>query len=59
MQLQDGDWVETDSGLKGRIIHVSRLSAFVELELVGGKEVVPLLLSELKRIDPPDDKDDH
>lgn len=62
MQFQDGDWVETDSGLRGRIIHVSRLSAFVELEQAGGNTVVPFLLSEIKRIDPPDHKmpvEDH
>jgi hypothetical protein len=57
MQFQDGDWVESESGLRGRIIHVSRLSAFVELEQVGGNTVVPFLLSEIKRIDPPDAKE--
>jgi hypothetical protein len=53
MQIQDGDLVQTVSGLSGRVIHVSKLTAFVELELEGGKEVVPLLLSELIRVDQP------
>jgi hypothetical protein len=53
MQINAGDLVRTDSGLSGRVIHVSRLTAFVELDLEGGKEVVPILLSELIRIDPP------
>jgi preprotein translocase subunit YajC len=53
MQIKDGDLVRTDSGLSGRVIHVSRLTAFVELDLEGGKEVVPILLSELSRVDPP------
>jgi preprotein translocase subunit YajC len=52
MELSNGDWVQTDSGLSGRIVHVSRLTAFVELELEGGKEVLPILLSELIRVDP-------
>jgi len=38
MELQQGDWVETDSGLRDRIIHVSRLTAFVVLDLSGEKE---------------------
>jgi preprotein translocase subunit YajC len=56
MTLQDGDYVTTGTGLYGRIVHVSRQSAFVELELVGGKEIVPFLLSELIRVDPPHDE---
>ncbi len=53
MQIEAGDVVRTDSGLLGRVIHVSRLTAFVELDLEGGKQVVPILLSELSRVDPP------
>jgi hypothetical protein len=54
MTLQPGDWVKTDSDLKGRVVHVSRLSAFVEVHLEGGVETLPFLLSELTRIDPPE-----
>ncbi len=53
MEFKDGDRVQTDSGLNGRIISINKLTAFVELELNGGKEVLPILLSELMRIDPP------
>jgi hypothetical protein len=54
MELKPGDWVKTDSDLKGRVVHVSRLSAFVEVHLEGGIEILPFLLSELTKIDPPD-----
>jgi len=54
MDLQLGDWVQTDSNLKGRVIHVTRLSAFVEIHFDGGVEVLPFLLSELTKIDPPE-----
>lgn len=55
MDFQDGDTVRTETGLTGRIVHIWRMTGFVELELEGGKEVVPFLLSELKRVDPPHD----
>jgi hypothetical protein len=54
MELRPGDWVKTDTDLQGRVIHVSRLSAFVEIHLQGGVEVLPFLVSELTKIDPPD-----
>jgi hypothetical protein len=54
MELRPGDWVKTDSDLEGRVVHVSRLSAFVEIHLQGGVEVLPFLVSELTKIDPPD-----
>jgi preprotein translocase subunit YajC len=53
MDLQQGDWVETDSGLRGCVIHVTKLTAFVEVQFNGGRETLPFLVSELKRIDPP------
>ena len=51
--LAPGDWVETDTGLKGQVVHVTRLTAFVDVHFDGGKEVLPFLLSELTRVDPP------
>jgi preprotein translocase subunit YajC len=54
MSFEAGDFVTTETGLHGRVVHVSRLSAFVELELDGGKEILPFLLSELLRVDPKD-----
>jgi hypothetical protein len=55
MDLQVGDWVQTDTGLKGRLVHLSRMSAFVEVdvELEGGHQILPFLLSELTKVDPP------
>ena len=54
MELRSGDWVKTDTNLEGRVIHVSRLSAFVESHLQGGVEILPFLVSELTKIGPPD-----
>jgi hypothetical protein len=55
MDLQPGDWIQTDTGLKGRIVHLSRMSAFVEVdvEFQGGNQILPFLISELTKIDPP------
>jgi len=53
MVLQSGDWVQTESGLKGQVIHVSRLSAFVEVQSADGAQVQPFLLSQLSKIDAP------
>ena len=41
------------SGQVGKIILVSRLSAFVELYDGGAKHTTTFLLSELAKIDPP------
>ena len=56
MEFQVGDWVQTETGLKGRIAHMSRLSAFVEVDIhfQGGNQILPFLLSELTKIEPPD-----
>jgi len=53
MNLQPGDWVETDSGIRGQVIHVARLTAFVAAELEGSVITLPFLVSELKRSDAP------
>ncbi len=55
MDLQPGDWVTTDTGLKGKVLHISRMSAFVEVdvEFQGGHQILPFLVSELTKIDPP------
>jgi hypothetical protein len=56
MDLQSGNWVRTETGLRGRVTHISRLTAFVEVEveLDGGVELLPFLLSELTRIERPE-----
>lgn len=51
--LSAGDWVRAGSGQVGKIILVSRLSAFVELYDGGAKHTTTFLLSELAKIDPP------
>jgi hypothetical protein len=54
-----GDWVQTDTGLKGQVIHVVRLTAFVEITFDGGKETLPFLLSELSRVNPPQERSEN
>jgi hypothetical protein len=53
--LRLGDWVQTDTGLKGQVVHVARLTAFVDVHLDGGSEILPFLVSELSLVDPPDE----
>ena len=54
MELQKGDWVRTEKGDVGRIIIISRLSAFVEFSTDNGPRVVSYLISQLTKIDPPE-----
>ena len=54
MSLQIGDWVRTETGLEGKIVLVSRLSAFIEVLEKTGTRTVSYLLSSLKKIDPPE-----
>jgi hypothetical protein len=52
--LQAGDWVRADSGEIGRVVHTTRLSAFVQM--AGGapeSTVRAFLVSQLTKIDPP------
>ena len=53
--LKSGDWVRARSGQTGKIVLISRLSAFVEVQQDDDKHTVTFLLSELTRIDPPSD----
>jgi hypothetical protein len=48
-----GDWVRTTSGQIGKIVLISRLSAFVDVEHGDKAHTMTFLLSELTRIDPP------
>ena len=55
---QIGDWVRTPSGHEGRVVLISRLSAFIDY---GNKvEAGPpsCLLSELIKIEPPSAPDE-
>jgi hypothetical protein len=51
--LKTGDWVRAQSGHIGKIVLISRLSAFVEMHEEDKAHTMTFLLSELTRIDPP------
>jgi hypothetical protein len=55
--LQVGDWVQTKSGHEGKILLISRLSAFIEIEGHDEMRTRPYLLSELSKVDPPTNSD--
>jgi preprotein translocase subunit YajC len=51
--LKTGDWVRAQSGQIGKIILISRLSAFVEVSHGDTTRTMTFLLSELTKVDPP------
>jgi hypothetical protein len=52
--LASGDWVRIGSGEVGKIVTISKVSAFVDIQGRPAPENVKMfLLSELTRIDPP------
>jgi hypothetical protein len=51
--LKTGDWVRTPSGETGKIVLVSRLSAFVEMRQGETTRTMTFLLSELTKVEPP------
>jgi preprotein translocase subunit YajC len=51
--LKTGDWVRAHSGQTGKIVLISRLSAFVEVKDSETTRTMTFLLSELTRVDPP------
>ncbi len=51
--LKAGDWVRAQSGQLGKIVLISRLSAFVEVAQDDTKQTMTFLLSELTKVDPP------
>jgi hypothetical protein len=55
LNLLPGDCVRTEVGFRGRVVDLNRLTAFVdvEIQLEGGAELLPFLLSELTKIQPP------
>jgi hypothetical protein len=59
MELQNGDWVKTESGDVGTVVLIDGLSAFVEFETQGtDRSIKQYLLSALCKIDPPPAADD-
>jgi preprotein translocase subunit YajC len=56
MELQPGDWVETESGEVGKVVHISRLTVFVAFEIPGKADLVQAYLeSQLTMIERPDE----
>jgi len=54
MELQEGDWVRTEKREIGKIIHICRLTAFVDLNgQKNSQELKGYLLSTLTKVDPP------
>jgi hypothetical protein len=53
MPFQAGDWVRTKSGYKGKILLISRMSAFIDIQGHDEMRAQPHLMSELTKVDPP------
>ena len=55
MELQSGDWVKTEAGHVGKVVHISRLTVFVAL-LVPYQEqrIEAFLASQLRRTERPE-----
>lgn len=55
MDLQCGEWVRTESGEVGQIMHISRLTVFVAFNVPGANDRIDAFLeSQVTRTDPPD-----
>ena len=57
--LRIGDRVKADSGLTGRIVHLHRMSAFVEIDGQAERTAVGYLQSELTKIEPSEPENNH
>jgi hypothetical protein len=57
MELKRDDWVKTESGEYGKVVHISRLTVFVAV-MVSGKEdrMEAYLESQLTKIPRPERK---
>ena len=55
MELQPGDYVMTESGDIGKVVHISRLTIFVAFPLPGRDDLVQAYLeSQLTKVDRPE-----
>ena len=58
MEPREGDWVRTERGEVGKIIHVNRLTAFVDFNHNSPhrkpEDIQAHLLSQLTKIEPPE-----
>jgi hypothetical protein len=51
MELKVNDWVETESGEAGKVVHISRLTVFVAFPMPGKADLVQgYLESQLTKI---------
>ena len=56
MKLRKGDWVRTEKGEVGKVVLISRLTAFVEVKSADNQSrIISCLASQLTRIDPAQD----
>ena len=54
MQFENGDCVRTESGEVGRVVHIARLTVFVQLDAEPeNASLKAFLMSRLTKIDPP------
>jgi hypothetical protein len=53
--LTPGDWVRAETGEVGRVVHIARLTVFVQLDAEPTNSTLKAFLeSQLTKIDPPD-----
>jgi hypothetical protein len=54
MELKSGDWVATQKGERGKVIHTSRLTVFVAFLREGQTDIIGAFLeSDLTKIESP------
>jgi hypothetical protein len=55
MELKQNDWIKTDSGEIGQVVHISRLTVFVAVpDALNPHQICAFLESQLVRVEPPD-----
>jgi hypothetical protein len=59
MQLQTGNWVETESGQVGKVVHISRLTVFVAVPVTGKVDRLEAFREDqLTKTKPPGNRSD-
>ena len=54
MDLQRDEWVRTESGEVGKIVHISRMTVFVAIQVRGKEDRIEAFLeSQLTKIERP------
>ena len=57
MELHVGEWVKTESGEVGKVVHFSRLTVFVAIpDPPKPDRVEAFLASQLTKVEPPEPK---